>query len=41
MVQALLAEVEKFRSQELAENEAKKQELTETESKLLVGVHYN
>ncbi|XP_065889965.1 microtubule-actin cross-linking factor 1-like isoform X3 [Dysidea avara] len=34
-LEALLAEVEKFRSQELAENEAKKQGLTETETKLL------
>ena len=37
MIQASLAKVEEFRNNELAENEAKKQELTDTELKLVVG----
>ena len=37
MVQASLAKVEEFKNNELVENEAKKQELTDTELKLEVG----
>ena len=37
VIQASLAKVEEFKNNELAENEAKKQELTDTELKLVVG----